>query len=82
MLRDMFSHDAAHIISPVSDNHHFIGLDYLFLEEVNKLKVLLVTDFLHGFEENLVVSLWERQSREQVRNDTIKQWDIMGQKLG
>ena len=65
----------------MSDNHHLVSLDYLLSEEVNKLKVFLVTDFLHGLQEDPVVSFWETQTREQVRDDTVEQRNIMGQKL-
>ena len=67
---------------PVSDNHHFVSLDYLLSEEINKLEVFLVTDFLHGLQEDPIVSFWETQTREQVRDDTVEQRNIMGQKLG
>lgn len=67
---------------PVSDNHHFVGLDQFLLEEVHKLEVLLLGHSDHGIQEHLVVGLRKLDSGEQIRSDTIEQGDVVGQELG
>lgn len=65
----------------MSDNHHLVGLDDFFLEEVHKLQLLLVSNLYHGIEEDVVVCLWQFDAREQVRDDAIEQRNVMGQEL-
>lgn len=67
---------------PVSDNHHFVGLDQFLLEEVHKLEVLLLGHADHGIQEHLVVGLRKLDAGEQIRGDTIEQGDVVGQELG
>lgn len=51
---------------PVSDDHHFIGLDQLLLEEVHKLEILLCGHSDHGIQEDLIVRLREFDSGEKI----------------
>ena len=67
---------------PVSDDHHFIGLDQLLLEEVHKLEILLGGHSDHGIQEDLIVSLRELDPGEKIRGDAVKQGDVVGQELG
>ena len=67
---------------PVSDDHHFIGLDQLLLEEVHKLEILLCGHSDHGIQEDLIVRLREFDSREKIWGDAVKQGDVVGQELG
>lgn len=56
----------------MSDDHHFIGLDQLLLEEVHKLEILLCGHSDHGIQEDLIVRLREFDSWEKIRGDAVK----------
>ena len=66
----------------MSDDHHLVGLDDLFLEEVHKLQVLLLCHRHHGLQEDVIVGLRQRDPGEQVGHDALEERDVVGQELG
>ena len=66
----------------MSDNHHLICLYNLFFEDLNCLQILLLTDLLYSIQEDFIISLRKLDSREEIRDDTLKQRDIVGQEFG
>ena len=66
---------------PVSDDHHLIRLDEFLPEGVHTLEVPLGAHLLHGLHEDLVVRLRQDHSGEEIRDDTLKQRYVVGQKL-
>ena len=68
--------------SPVSHDHHLEHLDDLVAEEGHTLEVVADADLLQGIQEHLVVRLGQLDAREQVRDDAIEEWDVVGEELG
>ena len=67
---------------PVSHDHHFVHLRDLVDEKVSRLKVTLLADFSDVAVKVLVVRLGQMDAWEQVRDDTVEERHVMGQKLG
>lgn len=62
--------------------HHLISLYNFLLKEGNKLEIVLLTNSAHGIQKDIIVSLWQLKAREQVRNDAIEEWYVVGQEFG
>jgi len=55
---------------------------HLLKEEWRNLQVHLLTVLLDGSIENLIVWFWQRNTREEIRGDTVEQRQIVVKELG
>ena len=65
----------------MSNDHHFVSLNYFFQKNRNSLDVVFFASPLHCLQEELVVCLRKRNSGEQIGCNSPEKRNIVGKKF-